>query len=138
MNRFGCIDYFENGTMQAVRLPYRTSEDGNGDKEHSMYIFLPKKEVKWADFISNLTANDFYLDFLTCVSVDLFLPRFKFEYQPENLNGTLEEMGLKRSLKAVGLEKISSDFATSSSIARLSVKVSNGLLARSSSSNNFL
>ena len=109
MNRSDSIDYFENKTMQAVRLPYRTSEDGNGDKEHSMYIFLPKKEVKWADFISNLTANDFYLDFLTCVSVDLFLPRFKFEYQPENLKGTLEKMGLKRSLNAVGFEKISSD-----------------------------
>jgi len=106
MNRSDYIDYFENKIMQAVRLPYRTTEDGNGDKEHSMYIFLPKKEVKWADFISNLTANDFYLDFLTNVSVDLFLPRFKFEYQPENLKGTLEEMGLKRTFTAVGLEKI--------------------------------
>ncbi len=87
------VDYYEDEKMQAIRLPYKSS-DGWGKSKHAMTFILPKKEVNWHDFIANLKVQDFYLNFLEKMPVKIYLPKFELEYQPKDMNETLKKMGL--------------------------------------------
>lgn len=80
--------YFETEYMQAVDLSY-------GDSIFSMSVFLPKSDYTVDDIIANLNAtrwNDWLASFQT-QQIELFLPKFKLEY----------EIKLKKNLSIMGM-----------------------------------
>lgn len=96
------IDYYEDEMMQAIRLPYwGPLKDGRylTDPKHSMIFILPKEHVSWNDFISKLSIQDFYLNFIEMMPVKIYLPRFKVEYQQDDMIEVLKNMGLERIFK---------------------------------------
>ena len=96
------IDYYEDEMMQAIRLPYwGPLKDGRylTDPKHSMIFILPKEHVSWNDFISKLSIQDFYLNFIERMPVKIYLPRFKVEYQQDDMIEVLKNMGLERIFK---------------------------------------
>lgn len=87
MEQRGSFNYFENETFQAIDLPY-------GDEDFSMTIFLP-----WysdVDFLITELSQDNLGYWISCFkedSVDIYLPRFKLEYEKE-LNEALIALGM--------------------------------------------
>lgn len=86
MSRTGEMSYFEDDSLQAVRLPY-------AGRDVSMYVFLPKKGLD--DFIRNLSMDNWrrWLGELHSRKGALELPRFKLENEYK-LNGVLQYMGM--------------------------------------------
>ena len=93
------IDYFENETIQAIRLPYKANQEGVF-KKHYMTFILPKEGVDFNEFLSKLEINDFYLRFLENIPVHVYLPKFDLEYQSKDMVQTLKSMGLKSIMNA--------------------------------------
>ena len=79
MNKTSRYNYYEDGTMQMVRIPYR-------DKDIAMYIALPKGE-ETLDFTSALEN-------MQNKKINLTIPKFKVEYKIE-LNDILKEFGMR-------------------------------------------
>ena len=73
---FRSLPYFENEKIQAIALPYK-----NGDK---MYLILPKKEVSFSEFMSELSYKDIFLN-MRDLPVLVKLPRFKIESETIDL-----------------------------------------------------
>ncbi|MGP8198857.1 MAG: serpin family protein [Limisphaerales bacterium] len=86
MSRTGEFDYYEDDTIQAVRLPY-------GSGAANMYIFLPKKSLD--DFLPTLTPGNWrqWTTQLRSRRGTVELPRFKLE----------NEYNLKQSLTILGM-----------------------------------
>ncbi|MBS4016018.1 MAG: serpin family protein [Candidatus Latescibacteria bacterium] len=84
----GNYRYFENEKIQAIGLPY-------GNKRMSMYIFLPKAVNGLADFVAGLNEKTWseYVANFRYHEGDIFLPRFKFEYE-KTLNQALIDLGM--------------------------------------------
>jgi serpin B len=80
---------YENTEFQAISLPY-------GSGRLSMYVFLPKPNVKLADFYRNLTVQTWQQSMKQFSSRDgqIVLPRFKLEY----------DIRLDKTLQALGME----------------------------------
>jgi len=81
-------NYFDNDTFQAVELPY-------GNEGFSMFIFLPQW---WADIDSLIAQFDqeklnFWMSCFKRDSMDIFLPKFKIEYEA-SLNNVLTALGM--------------------------------------------
>ena len=108
------IDYFENETIQAIRLPYKANQKGVF-KKHYMTFILPKEGVEFNEFLSKLEINDFYLRFLENIPVHVYLPKFDLEYQSKDMVQTLKSMGLK-SIFEEGAFKGSENTATLKSV----------------------
>lgn len=88
MYQTGEYRYYEDGTRQAVSLPY-------GSGRVSMVLFLPRRESSLSEFQAQLTTvtwrkwlNDFHQ-----TSGNVALPRFKIEYE-QQLNESLTALGL--------------------------------------------
>lgn len=88
MSQNGKYRYYENAEFQGISLPY-------GSGRLSMYVFLPKPNVKLANFYSNLTAENWQLWMKQFSSRDgqIVLPRFKLEYDI-TLNEALQALGM--------------------------------------------
>jgi serpin B len=88
--------YFENALFQAVDLPY-------GDSIFSMTVLLPKENQNADDIISAMTPTTYnqWLGALQTQAVELFLPKFKLEY----------EVKMKRALSDMGMEVAFTDQA---------------------------
>jgi serpin B len=88
--------YFQTDLFQAIDLPY-------GDSIFSMSIFLPKEGHNVNEVIAELTPSnwDNWLSSFQPRPVELFLPKFKMEY----------EIKLKRTLSDMGMEIAFSDAA---------------------------
>lgn len=84
----GKYDYFENETVESIRLPYQNDEMG-------MYILLPKKGVDLGQLKNQLDLKlwNQWQDKLQQKKVRLYLPKFKIEYEDE----------LKDNLIALGM-----------------------------------
>lgn len=88
MSQRGKYQYYENTDFQAISLPY-------GSGRLSMYVFLPKQNVKLADFYSKLTAENWqqWMKQFASRQGEIVLPRFKLEYDL-TLNQALEALGM--------------------------------------------
>ena len=81
MNKTNRYSYFEDDTMQMVKMPYN-------DFKTSMYIAIPKgdSELDFNNAINNMTSK----------KVNLTIPKFKVEYSI-TLNDILKEMGVEKA-----------------------------------------
>ncbi|MGA9381921.1 MAG: serpin family protein, partial [Phormidium sp.] len=88
MSQTGKYRYYENEQFQAINLPY-------GSGRSSMYVFLPKPNVKQADFYRNLTAENWqqWMKKFSSRNGQIVLPRFKLEYDI-TLNQALQALGM--------------------------------------------
>ncbi|MCE7924700.1 MAG: serpin family protein [Haliscomenobacteraceae bacterium CHB4] len=80
--------YFSNDLFQAIDLPY-------GDSIYSMSVFLPKEGHDVGEIVAALNAGSWgqWLDAFQTRSVQLYLPKFKLEYD-KKLKRTLTDMGM--------------------------------------------
>jgi serpin B len=99
MHKSGSLPYFENAEVQSVKLTY------GKDAKVSMYVFLPKD---LNSFVSSLTPTKWaeYMRSYQNKPGDLFLPRFKLEYEKQ----------LKEALSGLGMSVAFSDDADLSGI----------------------
>jgi len=95
MSASGGYDYFENGEFQAVYLPY-------GNEKTGMYVFLPAKNIKIADFIKKLNSTSYkeYIDGFSERHGSVELPKFKIEYAV-TLNDQLKKLGIKDAFEDI-------------------------------------
>jgi serine protease inhibitor len=82
------LKYFADHRMQMVELPY-------GDSGFSMAVLLPAPGTGIDAFIENATQQFWNSSIVGLASqeVDLYLPKFKFEYE-KKLNDMLKSMGM--------------------------------------------
>lgn len=75
------FNYLDNEDFQAIDLPY-------GDGAFSMTIFLPKQNSDVNSFITNISEGNWnnWLSSFTNQKVNLYLPKFKLEYEIEMKN----------------------------------------------------
>ena len=80
--------YYRGERFQAIRLAY-------GDRQMSMYIFLPDRESDLNSFLENLNAESWenWMSQFHGQDVSLVMPKFKLEYE-KNLNDTLKALGM--------------------------------------------
>ncbi|MFB2895042.1 serpin family protein [Aerosakkonemataceae cyanobacterium BLCC-F50] len=80
--------FYENAEFQAISLPY-------GSGRLSMFVFLPKPNVKLTDFYANLTVENWqqWMTQFWYRDGEIVLPRFKLEY----------DITLNEALKALGM-----------------------------------
>ena len=91
MQRKGKIDYFTNGELQAVRLPY-------GNEKISMILVLPKKELnQWINGMNADKWKELVTGFHPVRDLELQIPKFKMEYGLKQLNGALNGLGMKEA-----------------------------------------
>ncbi|MFB2938536.1 serpin family protein [Aerosakkonemataceae cyanobacterium BLCC-F154] len=88
MSQRGKYRYSETSEFQAISLPY-------GSGRLSMYVFLPKPNIKQADFYRNLTAENWqqWMKQFSYREGEIVLPRFKLEYEL-TLNEALQALGM--------------------------------------------
>ncbi|MFB2895043.1 serpin family protein [Aerosakkonemataceae cyanobacterium BLCC-F50] len=88
MSQTGKYRYYENALFQAISLPY-------GSGRLSMFVFLPKPNVKLADFSRSLTAENWqqWMKQFSSRDGQIVLPRFKLEYDI-TLNEALQALGM--------------------------------------------
>lgn len=81
MNKTNRFSYFEDDTMQMLKMPYK-------DFKTSMYIAIPKKDVEldFKNAINNMTSK----------KVNVTIPKFKVEYDI-TLNEILQQMGIQKA-----------------------------------------
>lgn len=110
MSRTGQYGYYQGDNFQAVRIPY-------GNQRVSMYVFLPARESSLTEFYHNLDAANWekWLPRFTETTVQLALPRFKFEYEV-SLNDTLKALGME-----IAFDSRQADFGKMCPITPLSV-----------------
>ena len=93
MHRKGTMDYYDEGTYKAVRLPY-------GDGRLSMYCILPSEETTLSAFLEGMnetTWEEVKTGLAETEDVILELPRFKLEYGVKELNDSLISLGMKEA-----------------------------------------
>ena len=87
MKQHASLLYLENDDFQSASLPY--------GKNHrlSMYVFLPKKDLK--SLVGKLDGDtwDLWMRQYSNTEGTILLPRFKMEYEKE-LRGTLTQLGM--------------------------------------------
>ncbi len=86
------IKYFEGLNFSAARLPY-------GRDKIAMYIFLPKTGTTLDAFIAGLNAAEFETAMAAIAAADqrtvnIKMPKFKFEYGVKRLNDELKTLGM--------------------------------------------
>ncbi len=88
MEQRALFNYFENDTFQAIDLPY-------GDGDFCMTIFLPEWGTDIDSLIGEFTPENlsYWIDLFEEDSVDVYLPRFKLEYNKE-LREVLTALGM--------------------------------------------
>lgn len=79
------FDYAENDVMQSVRMPY---ENGG-----YMIVYLPKEDVDFNTFISELTPEKLDLEY-TLRGVELSIPKFKLAKEV-NIKELFQNMGIQ-------------------------------------------
>jgi len=86
------IDYYSDDRLEMVSLPY-----GNG--AYSMVFALPKGS--FAEMLLQLKENGYWSSCLSNLKpqeVQLSIPKFKVEYEPEpNLNEILKKLGMEKA-----------------------------------------
>jgi serine protease inhibitor len=89
MQRLDTLPYARNDLFSAIQLSY-------GKGNYNMYLFLPEPERTLEDIVNKLDEDNWESwmgSFQETQSVDIKLPRFKYEYEI-TLNDVLTEMGM--------------------------------------------
>ncbi len=88
MEQRGFFKYYAGGGFHAVDLPY-------GDGAFSMTVFLPYWGRDVDDLVARLDPDslDYWLDCFSSDSGDVYLPRFKLEYE-STMNRVLTALGM--------------------------------------------
>ncbi len=84
--------FYQNNKLSSVNIPF-----GNG--AFKMTIILPSEEGSLTDVLNNISQPDTWNNITNNLGkqeVDIYLPRFKFEYKIE-LNNILNEIGIKNA-----------------------------------------
>ncbi|MEG4987454.1 serpin family protein [Microcoleus sp. BR0-C5] len=89
MSQKGIYGYYETDTFQAVSLPY--GKEG----ALAMYIFLPNSNSNLANFLQQLTPENWneWMPEFTGVNGTIEIPRFKIQYEVQ-LENTLIALGM--------------------------------------------
>jgi len=109
MSQRATYAYYSDGDVQIIDIPY-------GGRKFSMTVILPRQASSVEQFAEDLTQSqwDSYISKLDSSEVDLFLPKFKLEYEKE----------LKDELITMGMGIAFSDFADFSRIANEPLAIS--------------
>lgn len=103
MRQTATLDYFENTTLQAVRLGYL-------DSRYSMTVLLPRPEIEWKQFRDSLLKpalfQELYSEF-EYRKVELQLPRFRAESRLE-AQEALRRLGIVKAFSSADLSGMSS------------------------------
>jgi serpin B len=107
MSQKSSMNYLENADFKAVELTY-------GPGNYSMILMLPSESKTLNDIISQLNEENWNLwlnNFSMTENVNLYLPKFKFEYE-KTLNEILCDLGLSIAFNAseANFSKINTDF----------------------------
>jgi len=102
MSQNGKFPYFKGENFGAISLPY-------GNKNLSMYVFLPDKDILIESFIADITAEKWesWMSSFVESKGTISLPRFEIRYEIL-LNDILKTLGMK---KAFGKADFGSMFA---------------------------
>ncbi len=94
MNLFGSVPYANTAEVSLIDLPY-------GDSLFSMTIILPHEDARLEEIAENLTTDswDRWIASLEPTNLDVFLPRFKLEYE-KKLKDVLAELGMSEAFEA--------------------------------------
>lgn len=95
MQRLDTLPYASNDLFSAIQLSY-------GKGNYNMYIFLPESGRTLEEIVNNLDEDNWKTwmqSFQETQSVDIKLPRFKYEYEIK-LNDVLTEMGMGIAFKS--------------------------------------
>lgn len=89
MSRSGKWQYVKEDDVEVLRLPY-------GEGRFGMIVFLPDKDVKFAEFVKGIEASKVkaWINHLREVEGDVIIPRFKAEFSTL-LNKPLQVLGMK-------------------------------------------
>ena len=89
MNQHATFNYYKGTGFEAIDLPYN---QGN----YTMTVLLPDADKKVSDVVSQLTQanwNTWSRQF-TEMDIELQLPKFKYEYDEQNMKPILTAMGM--------------------------------------------
>ena len=89
MQRLDTLPYFRNGLFSSIQLSY-------GKGNYNMYVFLPENGKTLDEIVNKLDKENWETwmeSFQETQSVDIKLPKFKYEYEIM-LNDVLTEMGM--------------------------------------------
>ncbi len=102
MSQNGKFPYFKGENFGAISLPY-------GNKNLSMYIFLPDKDVLIESFVADISAEKWesWMSSFAVSNGSISLPRFEMSYEIL-LNDVLKSLGM---LKAFGKADFDAMFA---------------------------
>lgn len=83
------FNYTKNDSLQLIELPY-----GAGD--FNMYILLPNEADNLTRFASSLNVTTFnaYLSALDSTKIKLYLPKWKYQYEIQNMKPELDRLGM--------------------------------------------
>jgi serpin B len=91
MSQNNRLYYYRNADFALTALPY-------GNHAFNMVFILPNENVSFDAALAKLKQPGYWETCLgsgTTAEVDLFIPKFKIEYEPKpNLNGTLTRLGM--------------------------------------------
>lgn len=89
MYREATYNYGHNDSLQIIELPY-------GKGEFSMYVLLPAENIKLSSFISSFNEEKLsaLLNSMDSSKVKLYLPKWKYSYEIEDLKPELSQMGM--------------------------------------------
>jgi serine protease inhibitor len=92
MNQTGSMLYYENETMQIIRIPY------GQEKRIAMNVILPRDSAQWDEFLAGWDAEAWsgWRSQLTEQEGILTLPRFEFSFET-SLVDTLQALGLRQA-----------------------------------------
>ena len=109
MNASAKFKYYDGADFSAVRLPY-------GRDKIAMYIFLPKQAAGYDAFLNSFpsSGHDAAMAAMAssqAVTVNLKMPKFKFEYGVKRLNDALKALGMQAAFdpSAADLSNIASN-----------------------------
>lgn len=95
MGRVDTIDYLQNETFSAIRMPY-------GSGNYSMTVMLPQSGKTVADVAEEFSPKNWKQwqdDFTETQNVDIRFPKFTIEYE-KTLNDILQQMGMNQAFTA--------------------------------------
>jgi serpin B len=84
------LTYYEDDFLAMTNIPY-------GNRSYSMYFVLPKEDITFDDMVEQLAEPGYWAQCLANTHpgrVDLYIPKFKLEYENKYMREILIEMGM--------------------------------------------
>jgi serpin B len=91
MNKEQGLPYYGDDYLSLTSIPY-------GNKAYSMYFVLPKENISFSEMTAQLAEPGYWAQCLAGqfrTKVNLSVPKFKIEYENEELKDILSKMGME-------------------------------------------